>query len=77
MAGAELLLHFNFAHLPFMANTGLSINHKSRMRCFKTQIRSSKYQNLQDQVQQLQLISLCVNYFAYLKYVVIIVGLHC
>lgn len=30
MAGAELLLHFNFAHLPFMANSGLSINHESK-----------------------------------------------
>lgn len=40
MAGAELLLHFNFAHLPFMANTGLSMNHKNKMRCFKIQIRA-------------------------------------
>lgn len=43
MAAAELLLHFNFAHLPFTANTGLSINHKGRIRCFEIQIRASKY----------------------------------
>lgn len=75
MAGAELLLHFNFAHLPFMANTGLSINHKKgKIRRFQIQVRAGKYHALRNQVRQLQAVSLKVNYPAYCKSVVMTVG---
>lgn len=77
MAGAELLLHFNFAHLPFMATTGLSTNYKSKIRRVRIQMRACKYHDPQSRMKQSQVSPLKLNYLPFYWQLIHIISWYC